>query len=201
MSRTTNGPRFGTVPYSVRDAAQRLGLSERGVLKRIHARTLTAERDGKRWLVFLPSEPSSERFRTEDGTGSEPIEVQYRVTPAEIEQAIERTGDKYLADMQAMLAPLVAQITEQAETIGQLRTELDHTRQSAEAAIAKHDQVAAERDELLAVREDLRIRLAELEAIRRSSQDTLLTGIEASSAPETATDAAADTSWWQFWRR
>jgi len=144
------------------------------VLKRIHARTLTAERDGKRWLVFLPSEPSSERFRTEDGTGSEPIEAQYRVTPAEIEQAIERTGDKYLADMQAMLAPLVAQITEQAETIG---------------------RITAERDQAQRDRDTLQARVSTLEERHAESP------MQPSSAPQTATDAATDTSWWQFWRR
>jgi len=147
MSGTTNEPHFGTVPYSVREAAQRLGLSERGVLKRIHAGTLRAERHGKRWGVFLPSEPRSEPFRTEDGTGSEhstePIEAQYRVTPAEIEQAIERTGDKYLADMQAMLAPLVERIAEQAETIGRVSAERDALQARLRDAEAQQAQVPA----------------------------------------------------------
>jgi len=178
----------------VRDAAQRLGLSERGVLKRIHARTLTAERDGKRWIVYLPSEPSSglgsEPIRTANRTSSEPvepIEADYRVAPA-ARQQLEAIRDEWLA-------PLVAQITEQAEALGRLEAERDQARQSAEAAIAARDQMQEERDELLTLRETLRVRLSRLEAQHAAS----LT--QASSASQTATGEATTVPWWQFWKR
>ncbi len=76
--------------------------------------------------------------------------------------------------MQAMLAPLVAQISDQAETVGRLTAERDQ---------AHHD------------RDALQTRLSALEARQAES----LT--QPSSAPQTATDAATDVPWWMFWKR
>ena len=93
------------------------------------------------------------------------------------------------------LAPLVAQITEQAKALGRLEAERDQARQSAEAAIAKLDQMQEDRDELLTVRETLRVRLSMLEAQQAESH------MQTASALETATDAATGVPWWAFWKR
>ena len=45
----------GTARYSVPEAARALGISERAVRKRIVAGTLPAEKEGSRWVVFLPA--------------------------------------------------------------------------------------------------------------------------------------------------
>jgi len=48
-------PPRGTAGYSVPEAARALGISERAVRKRIVAGTLPAEKEGPRWVVFLPA--------------------------------------------------------------------------------------------------------------------------------------------------
>ncbi len=48
-------PPRGTARYSVPEAARALGISERAVRKRIVAGTLPAEKEGSRWVVFLPA--------------------------------------------------------------------------------------------------------------------------------------------------
>lgn len=77
----------------------------------------------------------------------EPIDAAYRVTPAEIEQAVSRTSAQYMGDLRTMLAEmgkvyegqLAAKeqvITVQAETIAELR-------RRAEQAEAERDRLAA----------------------------------------------------------
>jgi len=63
--------------------------------------------------------------------------TQYRVTPAQIEQAIERTGDKYVTDMTRMFDEVgrlyQGQLAAKDETISELRrrTEAAESRVSA----------------------------------------------------------------------
>jgi len=105
MSGTT-GPEHGPEPirYTVAAAAERLGISDRAVRKRIQASTLRAEPNGRTYWVFLEPGPEGPE------PGPVPLDrnrlvlsgTAYRVTPGEIEQAIERTGDKYVTDMRAM---------------------------------------------------------------------------------------------------
>jgi len=181
MSDETCGTNGGTGRYSVPQAARYLGISERAVRKRIEAGTLAAERDGRQWVVFLAAVPDA----VPGGTGSagaavpsELIEAQYRVTPTEIEQAIERTGDKYVVDMRDMFGRLdelyQERLADKDRLIVELEQQRDDERQRREAGEA---------------------RLSALEAQHAESPT------QPSSAPETATDAATDTLWWAFWRR
>jgi excisionase family DNA binding protein len=184
MSGTTNEPQFGTVPSSVREAAQRLGLSERGVLKRIHAGTLRAERHGKRWIVLLPPEPSSEPSTEPIGTANrtssertEPIEAEYRVVPAEQQAAVVNL-------VREMIEPFVKELGETREQLGRVTAERDQARIQAEMAALEREQIQAERDALEA-------RLSVLEAahvkVPQSQPD----------APQTQLQRV----WWAFWRR
>jgi len=78
------------------------------------------------------------------GNPSKPIEAAYRVTPAEIEQAVSRTSAQYMGDLRTMLAEvgkvyegqLAAKeqvITTQGETIAELRRRAE----VAEAALSQ----------------------------------------------------------------
>ncbi len=118
----------------MREAAQRLGLSERGVLKRIHAGTLRAERHGKRWVVFLPAEPRSEPSRTANRTSSEPtepIEAEYRVVPAEQQAAVVNL-------VQQMIAPFVKELGETKEQLGRVTAERDALQARLSALEERH---------------------------------------------------------------
>jgi len=185
MSDRTGGTNGGTGRYSVPQAARYLGISERAVRKRIEAGTLAAERDGRQWVVFLAAVPDAVPGSTGSGTGSagaavpsELIEAQYRVTPAEIEQAIERTGDKYVVDMRDMFGRLdelyQERLADKDRLIVELEQQRDDERQRREAGEA---------------------RLSALEAQQVASS------MQPSSAPQTATDAAKDVPWWAFWKR
>ncbi len=78
------------------------------------------------------------------GNPSKPIEAAYRVTPAEIEQAVSRTSAQYMGDLRTMLAEvgkvyegqLAAKeqvITTQGETIAELRRRAEEAAQAARA--------------------------------------------------------------------
>ncbi len=97
---------------SIAEAARRLGVSENAIRQRIKRETISAAKVDGVWQVFLADhetdQPGNHQATTRptmsDHEGDyqadqEPIEAVYRVTPAEIEQAIERTGDKYVIDM------------------------------------------------------------------------------------------------------
>lgn len=140
------GPEQG--PVSVPAAAKALGISERAVRKRIHAGTLRAQPFGRSFMVWLSddaeaaAEPGPEPgLVSGPEPGPEPIEAAYRVSPVQIEQAIERTGQKYVTDMVALydrvsielsaayegqLAAKDQALAAQAETIAELRRRAEH---------------------------------------------------------------------------
>ena len=94
---------------TVPEAARLLGISERGVRDKIERGQLVAEKEGRRWVVTLPAVATTAvdgaacgSGRGSDAVGEGVLEARYRVAPAEIERAIERTGAKYVADLQTM---------------------------------------------------------------------------------------------------
>lgn len=83
-----------------------------------------------------------------------PLEGQHRITPEAIERAVERTGSKYVADVQALFdrvgalyeAQLAAKDQTLAAQAGQLAAQaetLDALRRRAEAAEAERDALRA----------------------------------------------------------
>lgn len=132
------GPESG--PVSVPDAGRRLGISERAVRKRIHAGTLRAEPFGRSFMVWLSDDADPVGPEPGPVLGPEPYEAQYRVTPADVEQAIERTGAKYVADMAALYDRIAAEVGRLYE--GQLAAK-DETIAAQRDALATKDQALA----------------------------------------------------------
>ncbi len=105
------------------------------------------------------TDPPTEQ--TTDSVGAtEPVEAQYRVTPAEVERAVERTGARYVADLRTVLAELrevyegriaatEAQVAAKDETIAAQRDALAELRRRAEAAEAERDALRARLDATL----------------------------------------------------
>ena len=90
----------------------------------------------------IAADPPTEQ--TTDSVGAtEPVEAQYRVTPAEVERAVARTGARYAADLRAMLDGLrevyAGQVAAKDETIAAQRDALAELRRRAEAAEAECD--------------------------------------------------------------
>jgi excisionase family DNA binding protein len=114
---------------------------------------------GGQWQPQADTPPLSAR---------EPLEAAYRVTPAEIEQAVSRTSAQYMGDLRTMLAEvgkvyegqLVAKdaalaakdetittqreaLATQGETVAEQRAALAELRRRAEQAEAERDRLAA----------------------------------------------------------
>ena len=150
---------------SVADAAVVLGVSTDAVRKRIRRGQLTAQKVGAQWFVVLDERPVARQDRTKSAFGTRQDKPVSRP-----ETGQDRTGQPVVisgaaqAQLEAIrdewLAPLVAQISDQAETIG---------------------RVTAERDAL-------QRRVDTLEARQRSAREmTVLRTIHPDHTPETAT--------------
>jgi len=177
---SSNQADYQATGLSIADAARRLGVSENAIRQRIKRETITAAKVDGVWQVFVGDhepdhQPTLRATITPTGrdyqADHEPIEAVYRVTPAEIEQAVERTAVTYAADMRAMF-----------DEVGQLYR----------AQLAAKDETIAE---LRRRAEATESRVSALEAQQTESPT------QATSAPQTATDAATETPWWAFWRR
>lgn len=173
------------------EVARLLGISERGVRDKIERGQLRAEKDGKRWMVLLPAAATTATDAVASGSTSgsgavarsEPVEVHYRVAPAELEQAIERTGGKYVADMQTMFDRVgrlyEAQLAAKDETI----------RAKDASLTAKDGQLAATAEMIAALR--WRAEAAERERDTLRGQLTA----QAQLSPQAPEQPAA--SWWR----
>lgn len=216
---------------TMREAGEQLGMTPNAIRQRIRRGSMTALKVDGIWRVQLPARvrPGPTRAPYDRGADQEDttapttggptdpstIEARFRVTPAEIEQAIERTGDKYLADMQAMLAPLVARIGELEREAGRLTAERNQAHEKIDALQGRLSQletqlahppapavesaasrrlveiVTLEREQVEAERDALERRLRELEDVKDTSP------AQDASAPETAVRRV----WWRFWER
>ena len=140
MAGQPTGERQDGIPIA--DAAALLGLSAEAVRKRIQRGTLDGHKRAGHWFVVIERQdepsgrPDAVRTERQDTSGQRPddtpVEAAYRVTPAEIEQAVSRTSAQYMGDLRAMLAEvgkvyegqIAAKdqvITAQTEIIAQLR--------------------------------------------------------------------------------
>lgn len=167
--------------HSVPEVARILGISERGVRDKIERGQLDAVKDGKRWMVLLPPEqpatsPEDDAVVRGSASGSGAV-----VTPAQIEQAIERTGQKYVTDMAALY-----------DRVG---TELSAV---YEGQLAAKDQALAAKDETIA---ELRRRaeVAEAERDRLTAAQAAPVALESLEAP--APDDPSGASSAGFWAR
>jgi hypothetical protein len=169
-------------------AAQQLGISDRAVRKRIQAGTLAAEPHGRTYWVYLDPGP--------EGPEPGPVPLDRNGPEPGPDRALSAERETAVVNLvQQMIEPFVKELGETKEQLGRVTAERDQARQSAEAAISKLDQMQEERDELLTVRETLRVRLSTLEAHQAASPT------QPSSAAQTAIDAATDAPWWMFWKR
>ncbi len=141
------------------EAAAQLGLSIEATRKRAQRGSLSGYKFAGAWYVVLPgvqdgrdaagrtlSTPVQDAGQpvsldTGQDSGLDGVPARFRVTPAEIERAVERTGARYLADMETILARVgqvyEGQLAAQRETIAELR-------RRAEAAEAERDDLRAQ---------------------------------------------------------
>lgn len=160
------GTESGPVWYSVPAAAQVLGISERGIRKRIAAGTLEARKDGTRWTVLVPG----------SGTG-----------PAEGPEPERNRADEYSTAARNTLfrqpeqgRPLEALMAEWIIPLVDRIAGLERAAGTRDAQIA---QLQADKDALAAA---LAAKAAEIAEFQRS----------AVSSPTDRPDGAISGSWW-----
>ena len=132
---------------SVPEVARLLGISERGVRDKIERGQLNAVKEGKRWMVLLPPDASAQSATADavaggSVSGSGAV-VDAVVTPAQIERAIERTGQKYVTDMAALYDRVSTEVGRLYEA--QLTAKEQTIATQAEALAEMREQLRAER--------------------------------------------------------
>jgi excisionase family DNA binding protein len=184
-------------PLTVAEAAVLLGVEPRTVIKYRQQGKIRGVKQGKAWQLWLAqtfidatytersgsgSGMDPEQQSARSGTHSEPFEAAYRVTPAEIEQAVSRTSAQYMGDLRTMLAE-VGKVYE-----GQLAAK--------DAALAAKDETIATKDQALAAQAltiaELRRRaeIAEAEVLRqRQEQEATQATKDAPHAQEAPAEA------------
>ncbi len=167
-------------PLTVAEAAALLGVEQRTVIKYRQQGKIRGEKQGKHWHLWLAqtfidttraersgsrSGMDPEQQSARSGTNSGSIEAAYRVSPAEIERAIERTGQQYVTDMAALYDRISAELGQvyagqlaakdetiatqrdalatQAETVAGQRAAIAELRRRAEQAEAEWDRLTA----------------------------------------------------------
>ncbi|MDP9371944.1 MAG: sigma-70 region 4 domain-containing protein [Chloroflexota bacterium] len=176
----------------IAEAARLLGLSQEAVRKRLQRATLPGYKQDEHWYVLLDglhpaagyrqdTDPAGwQDDRPDDGRtpagrqDTAPIEASYRVTPAEIEQAVARTSAQYMGDLRAVLAE-VGKVYE-----GRIAA-------TEAASAAKDETIAAQRDALA----ELRRRAAAAERERDELRARLSTIVEPAPTPPAALGGAA----------
>ena len=131
------------------EAAALLGVEQRTVIKYRQQGKIRGEKHGKAWRLWLAqsfidtiraersgthSGMDPERNTHRSGMRSEYIEAPVRVTPGEIERAIERTGERYVADFVGLYDRISTEVREAYE--GQIGAK--------DAALAAKDETIAE---------------------------------------------------------
>jgi len=160
---------------TVKIAAAVTGVSARTIRYWITSGKLPAVAGDSGKLVLLADvERLAGHRRQADGNGN-PAEPGAVATAGDgATHQLEVIRDTLIKPHLETIERQTATIAKQAETIG---------------------RVTAERDQAQRDRDALQARLRALEAQHAESPT------QPSSAPETATDAATDVPWWQFWRR
>jgi len=160
-------------------ASARLGLSAEAVRKRLQRGTLHGYKDDDGGWFVLPGDlhgtagrqDTVRTDRQDDGRTprpdgrtppEEPIEAAYRVTPAEIAQAVSSTSAQYMGDLRTMLAEVgkvyEGQLAAKDETIAELRWRAEAAERAANVPTALEQgqaRILAERGSALLAKEEL----------------------------------------------
>jgi hypothetical protein len=200
----------------IAEAATLLDLSQEAVRKRIQRGTLAGyKRDGG-WFVLLDVDTPTgavtgrQDDRTagrQDASGRQDsplIEAEYRVTPEELQVAIERTGAKYINDFTGLYEMINAELARQYEA---RLAERDLALAAKDETIAAKDQTIATQAEALAeARRRAETIQAEYDRRREAEERQRQIAAQAASAAPHATETSEEASpgmwarlgrWWR----
>jgi len=179
-STSRSGTDIAIGPLTVAEAAALLGVEQRTVIKYRQQGKIRGEKQGKAWHLWLAqtfvdttraerSGTDPEQQSARSGTHSESIEAAYRVTPAEIEQAVSRTSAQYMGDLRTMLAE-VGKVYE-----GQIAAK--------DAAITAKDETIATQREALTMKEETIAELRRRAEQAETARDRLFAAQAAQDSP------------------
>ena len=191
------------------EAAERLGISEDAVRKRLRRGTLAGGKDGKEWYVFLRANETRDMARDETRDmardAGQDAQTPYSRDMGQDARRDARRGDEtqdarretWLVSRQDVFDELLED-TRRAASLEVLQEKLNSasellTRTEAELAAAREEVVF--RREQLAQKDVVISRLSEaqVEALRRRD---ILDAQERNALPK----PVASRAWWRFWR-
>ncbi len=101
--------------YSVPEAARLLRISERAVRDKLERGTLPGRKEGRFWRALLSPDEATATAGRVDGSAAaievEVIERPSRPALTDIEQAVERIGQRYVGDIETFYTRISAELT------------------------------------------------------------------------------------------
>ena len=191
------------------EAAERLGISEDAVRKRLRRGTLAGGKDGKEWYVFLRANETRDMARDETRDmardAGEDSQTPFSRGVGQDARRGARHGDETqdakretcLVSRQDVFDELLED-TRRAASLEVLQEKLNS---ASELLTRTEAELAATREEVVFLREQLaqkdvvisRLSEAQVEALRRRD---ILDAQERNALPK----PVASRAWWQFWR-
>ena len=191
------------------EAAERLGISEDAVRKRLRRGTLAGGKDGKEWYVFLRANETRDMARDETRDmardAGQDAQTPYSRDMGQDARRDARRGDEtqdarretWLVSRQDVFDELLED-TRRAASLEVLQEKLNS---ASELLTRTEAELAAAREEVVFLREQLaqkdvvisRLSEAQVEALRRRD---ILDAQERNALPK----PVASRAWWQFWR-
>ena len=191
------------------EAAERLGISEDAVRKRLRRGTLAGGKDGKEWYVFLRANETRDMARDETRDmardAGQDAQTPYSRDMGQDARRDARRGDEtqdarretWLVSRQDVFDELLED-TRRAASLEVLQEKLNS---ASELLTRTEAELAAAREEVVFLREQLaqkdvvisRLSEAQVEALRRRD---ILDAQERNALPK----PVASRAWWRFWR-
>lgn len=180
------------------ETAERMGISEDAVRKRLRRGTLAGGKAGNEWYVLLHANETRDMARDETQDAGQDVQTPFnRGMGQDAGRDARRGGKTRHVSRQDVFDELQDDTTRMAVLEAELR--------GAQALLAHtQEQLAATRDEANFLRERLaekdavisRLSEAQVEALRRRD---ILAAQEREALPKPAS-SSGNRAWWQFWR-
>ena len=186
---------------TVGEAAERLGISEDAVRKRLRRGTLAGGKDGKEWYVFLRANETRDMARDAGEDAQTPFSRGVGQDARRGARHGDETQDAKRETCLVSRQDVFDELLENTRRTASLEVLQEKLNSASELLTRTETELAATREEVQFLRERLeekdavisRLSEAQVEALRRRD-------ILAAQGREALPKPAASRAWWRFWR-
>ena len=183
------------------EAAERLGISEDAVRKRLRRGTLAGGKDGKEWYVFLSANETRDMARDAGQDAQTPFSRGVGQDARRGARHGDETQDAKRETCLVSRQDVFDELLENTRRTASLEVLQEKLNSASELLTRTETELAATREEVQFLRERLeekdavisRLSEAQVEALRRRD-------ILAAQGREALPKPVASRAWWQFWR-